>query len=99
MKALSLQFIILKSKGELNQLKNGLRTLGVADAMERSPVLFQSVFTAIGHVELTPGKLHALYIHFKDVIRSLCTLKFWQRYCSMHKRIKLNSIQNYCSFD
>ena len=56
-KALSLQLIIIKSKGELDQLKNGLRTLGVADAMERSPVLLHSVFTTIGHVELTPGKL------------------------------------------
>ena len=59
-KALSLHFIILSSKGELDQLKDGLRTLGVGDAMEISPDLFEPIFTNFGQVELTPGTLHGI---------------------------------------
>ena len=54
-KALSLHYIILRSKGELDQLKDGLRTLGVADAMEMSPDLFEAIFTNSGQINLTPG--------------------------------------------
>ncbi len=59
-RALSLQYIILKSKGELDQLKDGL-TLGVGSALQLSPGLFESLFTTTGRVELTPGK-HTLNI-------------------------------------
>ncbi len=55
-KALSLQYIILKLKGELDQLKDGLITLGVGSALQLSPSLFESLFTTTGQVELTPGK-------------------------------------------
>ncbi len=60
-RALSLQYIILKSKGELDQLKDRLITLGVGSALQLSPGLFESLFTTTGQVELTPGK-HTLNI-------------------------------------
>ena len=53
-KALCLHHIILKCKAELDQLKEGLRVLGVATAIEVIPETFQSLFTASEEI-LTPG--------------------------------------------
>ena len=54
-KAISLHHIILKCKAELNQLKDGLGTLGVADAMKLHPSLFEPLSIASEQTELTPG--------------------------------------------
>lgn len=61
-KALSLQFIILRSKAELDQLKNGLQTLDVAYEMEQHPELFKPLFTNT-RVELTPGTVCPVHVH------------------------------------
>lgn len=53
-KALALHCTILRSKAELDQLKNGLHTLGVADAMATTPGLFEPFFTD-SSIELSPG--------------------------------------------
>ena len=55
-KAICFHQLILKCKGELDQLKDGLGTLGVADAMKLNPSAFEPLFTATsGLTELTPG--------------------------------------------
>ena len=54
-KAISLHHIILKRKAELDQLRDGLGTLGVADALKSHPSLFEPIFIASGQTELTPG--------------------------------------------
>lgn len=55
-KAVCFHHLILKCKGELDQLKDGLGTLGVADAMKLNPSIFEPLFTATsGLTELTPG--------------------------------------------
>lgn len=52
---ISLHHLILKVKAELDQLRSGLETLGVAAAMKLNPKLFQPLFTRNGQIELTPG--------------------------------------------
>ena len=54
-KALTLHHIISRSKAELDQLRDGLSTLGVASALASNPTLFEPLFTAIEDVELTSG--------------------------------------------
>ena len=54
-KALCLPHIIFKCKGELDQLKEGLCTLGVAAAVKVLPEIFECLFTATKEI-LTPGK-------------------------------------------
>lgn len=73
-KALLLHHLILRSKAELDQLKEGLRTLGMADAMQSYPDLFEPLFTAVGQTELgtsvvcvekaTQITISVLYLHF-----------------------------------
>lgn len=55
-KAICLHYIIFRCKAELDQLKSGLGTLEVANAMQANPVLFEKMFTANGQVKLTPGE-------------------------------------------
>lgn len=56
-KALCLHHIILKCKAELDQIKDGLRTLGVATAIEVLPEAFQCLFTAAEDLKMiTPGR-------------------------------------------
>ena len=56
LKALCLHNIIFKCKAELDQMKEGLRTLGVATALEVLPDTFQCLFTSVEET-LTPGNL------------------------------------------
>ena len=48
-KAVSLHHIIFKCKAELDQLREGLGTLGIADAMKSHRSLLEPLFTA-GHI-------------------------------------------------
>jgi len=52
-KAMSLHFLIFKAKAELDQLKDGLRTLGAAGAIQAMPDTFLPLFTA----DLTEGAM------------------------------------------
>ena len=54
-KALTLHHVILRSKAELDQLRDGLNTLGVASALASNPMLFEPLFTAIEDAKLTSG--------------------------------------------
>ena len=63
-KTLRLHHVILRSKAVLDQLMSGLSCLGVLEAIQRNPVLFQPFFIADKQVKLTSGKntcsLHSL---------------------------------------
>ena len=52
--ALALHFIILRPKAELDQLKEGLASVGVAESMEMYPEILKSLF-----VSANGGPLHA----------------------------------------
>ncbi len=54
-KAVALHYLILKSKAEIDQLKKGLATLGVLNAIELHPLLFEPLFIASQQTALTPG--------------------------------------------
>ena len=54
-KAITLHYTIFRAKAELDQLRGGLNTLGVADAMHSYSDLFQPLFTSVGPTKLTPG--------------------------------------------
>ena len=54
-KALTLHHVILRSKAELDQLRDGLSTLGVESALVSNPTLFEPLFTAFEDAELTSG--------------------------------------------
>ena len=54
-KSLCLHHIIFKCKGELDQLKEGLCTLGVAAAIKVLPDTFECLFTTTKEI-LTPDK-------------------------------------------
>ena len=53
-KALCSHHIIFRCKAELDQIKGGLNTLGVATAIEVLPDTFQCLFTATEEM-LSPG--------------------------------------------
>lgn len=51
----ALHYTLLRSKAELDQLKMGLQSVGVADAMKAYPDLFEGFFTEVGMKCLTAG--------------------------------------------
>ena len=53
-KAMCLHHVIFRCKGELDQMKDGLGTLGVAKAIQVMPDTFKILFTA-SEQELTAG--------------------------------------------
>lgn len=55
-KVLCLHHILLKAKAELDQLKEGLQSLGVLNIMKNSPSFFLSLFTATEKDTLTAGE-------------------------------------------
>ena len=53
---ITMYYTILRSKAELDQLLNGLQTLGVPDDMKSHPISLELLFTAPSHSnELTSG--------------------------------------------
>ena len=56
-RVLCLHHIILKSKAEMDQLREGLATLGVADIMKKNPKCFESFFVYTQSKTLTAGKI------------------------------------------
>ena len=53
----TLHHMVLKCKAELDQLKGGLQTLGVGDAMKAHPELFENFFMDAGHTSMTAGTI------------------------------------------
>ena len=66
-KVICLHHILLKSKAELDQLKEGLECLGVLDIMARNSSVLSSFFTYSQQDALTAGK-HKLNPPFKNNI-------------------------------
>ncbi len=62
-KAVALHYLILKSKAEIDQLKKGLATLGVLNAIELHPLLFEPLFVASRQTALTPGVCVCACVH------------------------------------
>ena len=56
-RVLCLHHIILKSKAEMDQLREGLATLGVADIMKKNPKCLESFFVYTQSKTLTAGKI------------------------------------------
>ena len=56
-RTLSLHHIILRSKAELDQLKEGLSSAGVLEILQKHPQLLKTLFTSEGLTPLTPGTL------------------------------------------
>ena len=82
-RTLCLHHMILKSKAELDQLKEGLGTLGVATAMESMPDVFIHLFTSNeDNSQLTPGIIFVstvLCFSFGIVIKNRKIQRFiWQ---------------------
>lgn len=71
-KAVSLHHVIFKSKAELDQLKDGLQTLGVGSAIKAMPDAFLPLFTADLNAGalLTPGRANGGVVFAKF---HLCT--------------------------
>ena len=57
-KAISLHYIVFRSKAELDQLRSGLQTLGVGEAMHSNPELLEPLFTSTIPSKLSPGAYH-----------------------------------------
>lgn len=53
--SVALQKVILNSLAELNQFKDGLESLGVAEAIRAHPSLLQSFYCSANKIELTAG--------------------------------------------
>ena len=54
--SITMYYTILRSKAKLDQLLNGLQTLGVPDDMKSHPISLELLITAPSHsTELTPG--------------------------------------------
>ena len=56
-RSLCLHQVLLRCKAELDQLRVGLKTLGILNAIEHHPTLFEPVFTTNGKQPLTPGNV------------------------------------------
>ncbi len=69
-RALCLHQLVLKSKAEIDQLRNWLKTLGVFRAIESHVAVFESVFTA--KEPLTPK-------YYNSVV---CTAEYLTFFCS-----------------
>ncbi len=54
---IALNHVLLRSKAELDSFCDGLKALGVLEAMRQDPVLLQGFFTQSGVPELTAGLL------------------------------------------
>ena len=54
-RTLMLHHVLLRHKAVLDQLKSGLATLGILDAMQKHPEAFESYFRADKHQILTAG--------------------------------------------
>ena len=57
-KAVLLHYIVFRSKAELDQLRSGLQTLGVGEAMHSNPELLEPLFMSTVPSKLTPGAYH-----------------------------------------
>ena len=55
-RTIALHYTLLQSKAEMDQLKQGLNSLGVADLMKEQVHLFANFFTSDGHSRLTAGQ-------------------------------------------
>lgn len=55
-RVLCLHHVLLKSKAEMDQLREGLATLGVADIMKKHPACLESFFVFTPSKVLTAGK-------------------------------------------
>ena len=53
----SLQYTLLQSIAEMEQLKRGLNVLGVTNFMRDYPLLLTSFFTSQGNIKLSAGVL------------------------------------------
>ena len=56
-KTLSMHFVLLKSKAEMDQFKLGLTRYGILEPIQQHRTLFSKVFTSCGDDRLTAGML------------------------------------------
>lgn len=57
----TLHFVLLKSKAEADQFLEGLKAIGVADALKKHPGLLEPFFTKSGIPTLTAGVLQIVF--------------------------------------